>query len=124
MPVRGSYWILPLTSTSFAFSTEFFYFIYQNLFLAINVQGNTISLPTGASSYAAIDTGTTLVGGPPKYIADIFAQIPGSSPGTDLFQKYYTYRAFSFFYIIFSFSSSHPTHPKYLLMPFPRVFSL
>ncbi|KAF8801329.1 aspartic peptidase A1 [Phlegmacium glaucopus] len=57
----------------------------------INVQGTSIRLPSGQSSYAAIDTGTTLVGGPPQYISEIFAQIPGSSPGTGDFQNYYTY---------------------------------
>lgn len=65
-----------------------------HLSIAINVQGNSISLPSGQSSYAAIDTGTTLVGGPPEYISKIFAQIPGSSPGTGNFKNYYTYRAF------------------------------
>jgi len=49
-------------------------------------------LPPGSSSYAAIDTGTTLVGGPSQYISQIFAQIPGSAPGQGSFQNYYTYR--------------------------------
>ncbi|KIM44828.1 hypothetical protein M413DRAFT_363610 [Hebeloma cylindrosporum] len=71
MPVQGSYWILPLSS--------------------MVVQGNSISLPSGSSSYAAIDTGTTLVGGPPEFISQVFAQIPGSAPGTGNFQNYYTY---------------------------------
>jgi len=68
---RQSYWLLPLTS--------------------LTVQGEPISLPTGSSSLAAIDTGTTLVGGPPDAIAQIFAQIPGSRPGTDNLAGYYTY---------------------------------
>ena len=94
MPVQGSYWILPLTCM---FSTSFFFLKKKlNLFLAITVQGNTINLPSGESSYAAIDTGTTLVGGPSEYIAQIFAQIPGSNPGTDVYQNYYTYRGFLF----------------------------
>ncbi|KAF8972676.1 aspartic peptidase A1 [Flammula alnicola] len=71
LPVQGSYWILPITS--------------------MTVQGNSVSLPSGQDSYAAIDTGTTLVGGPSTYISQIFAQIPGSSPGTGNFQNYYTY---------------------------------
>ncbi|KDR68011.1 hypothetical protein GALMADRAFT_272857 [Galerina marginata CBS 339.88] len=71
MPVQGSYWILPMTS--------------------LTVQGNSISLPSGQDSYAAIDTGTTLVGGPAQYIAQIFAQIPGSQLGTGNFENYYTY---------------------------------
>ncbi|KAF5328166.1 hypothetical protein D9619_013433 [Psilocybe cf. subviscida] len=71
MPVQGSYWILPMSS--------------------VTVQGNTIQLPSGRASYAAIDTGTTLVGGPSQYISQIFAQIPGSAPGTGNFQNYYTF---------------------------------
>ncbi|KAJ7224261.1 aspartic peptidase domain-containing protein [Mycena pura] len=58
----NSYWILPIT--------------------AINVQGNSISVDSGTDSYAAIDTGTTLVGGPENQIAAIYAQIPNSEPGT------------------------------------------
>jgi hypothetical protein len=86
MPVQGSYWILPLSS--------------------VNVQGNTISLPSGSSSYAAIDTGTTLVGGPSEYISQIFAQIPGSAPGTGNFQNYYTYPCDSNVNISLSFGGS------------------
>ncbi|KAH9479681.1 Aspartic protease [Psilocybe cubensis] len=71
MPVQGSYWILPLTQ--------------------LTVQNTAISLPSGQQSYAAIDTGTTLVGGPAEYIAQIFEQIPGSQPGTGNFENYYTY---------------------------------
>ncbi|KAL0955128.1 hypothetical protein HGRIS_004041 [Hohenbuehelia grisea] len=67
----GTYWILPLTG--------------------LTVQGNSVSLPSGSGSYAAIDTGTTLVGGPSAEIASLFAQIPGSAPGSGNFEGYYTY---------------------------------
>ncbi|KAG6820410.1 hypothetical protein H0H93_000917 [Arthromyces matolae] len=66
-----SYWILALTS------------------LATN--GESISIPSGTDSYAAIDTGTTLVGGPSKYLSQFYAQIPGATAGTGNFQGYYTY---------------------------------
>ncbi|KAK6992211.1 aspartic peptidase A1 [Favolaschia claudopus] len=71
MPTTNSYWILPLTT--------------------LTVQGNSISLPSGSASYAAIDTGTTAVGGPPDQIAAIYSQIPNSAPGTGNYQGYYTY---------------------------------
>lgn len=58
----------------------------------MTVQGNSVTLPTGSSSYSAIDTGTTLVGGPSDAIAAIFAQIPGSAPGTGQYEGYYSYR--------------------------------
>jgi len=67
----NSYWILPIT--------------------AMTVQGNSVSLGTGQDAYAAIDTGTTLVGGPPDQIALIYAQIPGSSPATGRYDGYYQY---------------------------------
>ncbi|KAH0836420.1 aspartic peptidase domain-containing protein [Lanmaoa asiatica] len=48
----------------------------------LTVQGSSVSLPSGSASYAAIDTGTTLVGGPSSVIQNIYAQIPDSQPGT------------------------------------------
>lgn len=61
-------------------------------YAAMTVQGNSISLPSGSGSYAAIDTGTTLVAGPASGIAAIYAQIPGSSPGTGEWEGFYSYR--------------------------------
>ncbi|KAF7356632.1 Aspartic peptidase A1 [Mycena venus] len=74
MPVTNSYWILPIT--------------------AITVQGNSVTVPSGTDSYAAIDTGTTLVGGPSDQIANIYAQIPNSQPGTGNYEGYYLYLNF------------------------------
>jgi cathepsin D len=62
-----------------------------NRLQALSVQGSSISIPSGSSSYSAIDTGTTLVGGPSSVIQNIFAQIPGSQPGTGNWQGYWTY---------------------------------
>ncbi|TFK25570.1 aspartic peptidase A1 [Coprinopsis marcescibilis] len=71
LPVEASYWILPITG--------------------ITVQNNSVPAPSGQAAYAAIDTGTTLVGGPSDVISQIFDQIPGSSPGSGSFESYYTY---------------------------------
>lgn len=68
---QESWWILPMTS--------------------MTVQGNSVTLPTGTESYSAIDTGTTLIGGPSSAITSIFAQIPGSAPGAGNFEGYFTY---------------------------------
>ena len=46
-------------------------------------------LPTTAG---IVDTGTTLVGGPPDAIAALYAQIPGSAALTGQNAGYYTYR--------------------------------
>jgi len=66
-----SFWTLPLT--------------------ALTVGSTSITLPSGSSSYAAIDTGTTLIGGPAAQVAALYAQIPGSAASTEQ-QGYYTYR--------------------------------
>ncbi len=55
---------------------------------------NGESIDIGTSSRlraAAIDTGTTLIGGPPDVVNDIFSKIPGSQPGVGDFDGYYTY---------------------------------
>jgi cathepsin D len=67
-----SYWTLPLTS--------------------LTVNGGSVTLPSGSSSLAAIDTGTTLIGGPSDQVAAFYALIPGSAPATGNSQGYYTYR--------------------------------
>jgi len=71
LAARPSYWLLPLTS--------------------MTVLGASIPLPGGTASLSAIDTGTTLVGGPPTIITQIFSQIPGAQPGTGNLDGYYTY---------------------------------
>ncbi|KAJ7588116.1 aspartic peptidase A1 [Mycena floridula] len=58
---------------------------------SITVQGSSITLSSDSDAYAAIDTGTTLVGGPATDIAAIYAQIPGSAAGTGNYDGYYTY---------------------------------
>lgn len=68
---QASYWLQPITS--------------------MTVQGKSISLPNGSASYAIIDTGTTLVAGPAAGIAAIYAQIPGSQPGTGSWEGFYSY---------------------------------
>lgn len=63
---------------------------------ALTVQGNAITLGSGKDSYSAIDTGTTLIGGPQDAVAAIYASIPDSSPETGNYEGYYTYRESSY----------------------------
>ena len=62
--------------------TRHFLFTYQSfslcLFIALTVSGKSVSVPTGQAGLAAIDTGTTLIGGPTSAVNDLFSQIPGS----------------------------------------------
>ncbi|EJF59592.1 acid protease [Dichomitus squalens LYAD-421 SS1] len=68
---QGTYWIQELTGLS--------------------ANGASVELPAGAASYAAIDTGTTLVIGPTDGIAALYAQIPGSQALTGQNEGYYAY---------------------------------
>lgn len=90
---QESFWVLPLTG--------------------MTVQGNSIPVPTGSASYSAIDTGTTLVGGPSSAIQAIFDQIPGSAPATGNYQGYYTYPCDTQVNISISFGGPFwPVSPK------------
>jgi len=46
----------------------------------VTVQGNKVQIATGDSAMSAIDTGTTLVGGPSADVQNMWAQVPGSAP--------------------------------------------
>ncbi len=60
--------------------------------LGLTVNGQSVSLDAGSASYAAIDTGTTLVGRPADSISALYAHIPGSEALTGDDAGYYTYR--------------------------------
>ncbi|TFK80120.1 acid protease [Polyporus arcularius HHB13444] len=57
----------------------------------LTVNGQSVSLDAGSASYAAIDTGTTLVGRPADSISALYAHIPGSEALTGDDAGYYTY---------------------------------
>ncbi|RDX53982.1 acid protease [Lentinus brumalis] len=59
--------------------------------VSLTVNGQSVSLDAGSVSYATIDTGTTLVGGPADSISALYAQIPGSETLTGNSAGYYTY---------------------------------
>ncbi|QRV79608.1 aspartyl protease [Ceratobasidium sp. AG-Ba] len=74
MPANlNSYWMIPLQQ--------------------ISVNGGEPILITnlGVTSLAAIETGTTLIGGPPDIVASIYQQIPGSQRGTGNLNGYWIY---------------------------------
>jgi hypothetical protein len=95
LPSQGTYWILPLNSTLYRYSRRRKFLGSNSPSSDLNVNGNSVSLPSGRSSYAAIDTGTTLVGGPSSIIKDLYSQIPGAQAGSGNFEGYYIYRMFS-----------------------------
>ncbi|KAJ6575991.1 aspartic peptidase domain-containing protein [Mycena vulgaris] len=50
----------------------------------ITVQGKGVDITSGVSALSAIDTGTTLIGGPGVDVAAIWAAVPGATPSTSM----------------------------------------
>lgn len=57
---------------------------------AVTVNGKSVTLPSG--NIAAIDTGTTLIGGPSAAVSAIYAQIPGSQQLSGNLAGFYGFR--------------------------------
>jgi cathepsin D len=58
----------------------------------ITVNGQTVQIQTGDAALSAIDTGTTLVGGPTNDVKAIWAAVPGSSYEADgQYAGFYTF---------------------------------
>jgi len=87
-----SYWVIPIKSMSLTIIPSFLIIYSSPPITALSVQGNELVFPTTSVSHAAIDTGTTLVGGPQSAIASVYAQIPGSVRGTGDYESYWFYR--------------------------------
>ncbi|KAF7981920.1 hypothetical protein HWV62_31531 [Athelia sp. TMB] len=56
---------------------------------AITAQGSNIAVATGANAVAAIDTGTTLIGGPTADVKKIYAAVPGAVALTGQMEGYW-----------------------------------
>ncbi|KAJ8473597.1 hypothetical protein ONZ45_g16240 [Pleurotus djamor] len=80
---QESYWLIPLTSLS--------------------AQGSAATIPS--NGLAAIDTGTTLVGGPTDAVESLFAQIPNSRALTGQMEGYYSYPCDTDVNVVLSFGS-------------------
>lgn len=63
--------------------------------VGVTVNGKSVTIPTGNSAISAIDTGTTLIGGPSAGVRAIYAAIPGSQALTGQMQGFYAFRASS-----------------------------
>jgi cathepsin D len=66
------------------------------LIVAVTVGGKSVTLPAASSNVAAIDTGTTLIGGPSAAVSAIYAQIPNSEPLAGSLAGFYGFRMFVF----------------------------
>jgi len=58
---------------------------------AISVVGKSVTLSTGNAALAAIDTGTTLIGGPSADVSNFWATVPGSQALTGQNAGYYSF---------------------------------
>jgi cathepsin D len=58
------------------------------------VNGKSVSLPSGDSAIAAIDTGTTLIGGPTAAVDAIWGAVSGSQALTGNLTGYFAFRTF------------------------------
>ncbi|KAI0640743.1 acid protease [Trametes meyenii] len=78
---------------------------------ALTVNGNSVSVGSGSAAYAAIDTGTTLVGGPESIVSALYAQIPGSEALTGSNSGYWTYPCSTDVNVTMRFGSSSISWP-------------
>lgn len=66
--------------------------------IGVTVQGNSVPITTGNSALAAIDTGTTLIGGPTNDVRAIWNAVGGTAiqgtPGFFQFRKFQNFCAF------------------------------
>ncbi|KAI0368304.1 acid protease [Pilatotrama ljubarskyi] len=77
----GDVEFIPLTTAPTSSSPPTFWMLELT---GATVQGKSVSLPTGSAALSAIDTGTTLVGGPTEGVEAIYNAIPGSQPVPDM----------------------------------------
>ena len=61
-------------------------------FTGVTVQGQSVSVPTGDAALAAIDTGTTLIGGPSDAVKAIYSAIPGAQNLTGQMEGFWAFR--------------------------------
>ncbi|GAA5873241.1 hypothetical protein JCM16303_001062 [Sporobolomyces ruberrimus] len=66
-----SYWVVPMEQ--------------------VTVNGTNVTTEGGASQYVAIDTGTTLIGGPRDVVGNLYAQVEGAQAATGRYTGYYSY---------------------------------
>ena len=67
--------------------------------IGVTVQGKNVQIATGSSALSAIDTGTTLIGGPTADVQSIWAAVPGSSPLSGNMAGFYGFRM-PIFYVV------------------------
>ncbi|TCD66301.1 hypothetical protein EIP91_001547 [Steccherinum ochraceum] len=80
---------------------------------AVTVNNNSVSIPTGNAALSAIDTGTTLVGGPSQAVQAIFQAIPNSVALSGQMQGFFAFPCTANVQVAFAFGgTSWPINPE------------
>ena len=90
---RQTYWLLNV-SGMFQICTCLVHRFFSRMCLDPGVTVNKKNVTLPASGIAAIDTGTTLIGGPAAAVSAIYAQIPNSQPLSGNLAGFYGFRMF------------------------------
>lgn len=62
--------------------------------LGVTVNGQSVSISTGTAAVSAIDTGTTLIGGPTDGVQAIYQSIPNSQALSGEMEGFFAFRAY------------------------------
>lgn len=76
--------------------------------LGVSVNGKSVTISTGSDALAAIDTGTTLIGGPTDGVQAIWAAVPGSQALSGQMEGFFAFREFTSACIPFVKSQHRP----------------
>ncbi|KAH9811416.1 putative aspartic peptidase A1 [Melampsora americana] len=96
-----SYWLIPMES--------------------ISINGFNLDLSKQNTKNVAIDTGTTLIGGPAEEVKSFYSNIPGSLPASGSYQGYYSFPCNSTVSLNFKFGTRNysMSSQDFNLGPFP-----
>lgn len=81
MPSGASqtFWLLQMSSACYILCERGLNGYRCHSSTGISVQGQNVQIATGSAAMSAIDTGTTLIGGPSNDVKNIWAAVPGSA---------------------------------------------
>jgi cathepsin D len=92
-----SFWLLSLSGEcGFPLFLSSFFLVDDSLrglcMLEVTVQGNKVQVSSGNSALSAIDTGTTLIGGPASDVRNIWEAVPDSVEIGDQMPGFWAFR--------------------------------
>ncbi len=88
----ATFWLLQMSSTSIVITWMILYSYY---ILGLTVNGQNVQISTGDAALSAIDTGTTLIGGPTDGVQALYSAISGSQALSGQMEGFFAYRSSS-----------------------------